>query len=107
MELSLSHTLHLFNVFHENDGKENCAQALEEEVYKMFGTKSLNDEHDCNVVSMNSLNIHSTSDDSTSHDESVSYKHVDFCGIYKACKYTPIRENRFCRRHKYLETKWL
>ena len=24
----------------------------------MFGTKYLNDEHDCNVVSMNSLNIH-------------------------------------------------
>ena len=31
---------------------------IEEEVYKMFGTKSLYDEHDCNVVSMNSLNIH-------------------------------------------------
>ena len=28
----------------------------------MFGTKSLNDEHDCNVVSMNSLNIHGTND---------------------------------------------
>ena len=62
MELSLPHTLHLFNIFRENDGKENCAQVLEEEVYKMFGTKSLNDEHDCNVVSMNSLNIHSTND---------------------------------------------
>ena len=24
----------------------------------MFGTKFLNDEHDCNVVSMNSLNIY-------------------------------------------------
>ena len=43
-------TLHLFNIFRENDGKENCAQVLEEEVYIMFGTKSLNDEHDCNVV---------------------------------------------------------
>ena len=28
---------------------------LEEECIKMFGTKSLNDEHDCNVVSMNPL----------------------------------------------------
>ena len=28
----------------------------------MFGTKSLNDEHDCNVVSMNSLNIHDAND---------------------------------------------
>ena len=63
MELSLSHTLHLFNIFHKNDGKENCAQVLEEEIYKMFCTKSLNDEHEFNVVSMNSLNIHSTNDD--------------------------------------------
>ena len=58
MELSLPHTLHLFNIFCEYDGKENCAQMLEVEISKLFGTKSLNDEHDCNVVSMNSLNIH-------------------------------------------------
>ena len=51
-----------FYIFRENDGKENCAQVLEEEVNKMFGTKYLNDEHDCNVVSMNSLNIHDAND---------------------------------------------
>ena len=62
MELSLSRALHLFNIFRENDGKENCAQVLEEEIYKMFGTKYLDDEHDCNVVSMNSLNIHDAND---------------------------------------------
>ena len=62
MELSLPHTLHLFNIFRENDGKEDCAQLLEEEVNKMFSTKSLNDELDCNVISMNSLNIHDASD---------------------------------------------
>ena len=62
MELSLSHTLRLFNIFREYDGKENCAKVLEEECIKMFGTKSLNDEHDCNVVSMNSLNIHVAND---------------------------------------------
>ena len=62
MELSLSHTLHLFNIFHEYDGKENCAKVLEEECTKMFGTKYLNDEHDCNAVSMNSLNIHDAND---------------------------------------------
>ena len=28
----------------------------------MHGTKSLNDEHGCNVVSMNSLNIHDAND---------------------------------------------
>ena len=56
---------------------------------------------------MNSLNIHSTNDDCTSHDENISYKHVDFCGVHRVCQYIPIRENRFCKRHKYLETKWL
>ena len=50
--------LHLFNVFRENKDSDNCAKVLEEECIKMFGTKYLNDEHDCNVVSMNSLNIH-------------------------------------------------
>ena len=62
MELSLPHTLHLFNIFREYDGKENSAKVLEEECIKMFGTKSLNDEHDCNVVSMNSFNIHDADD---------------------------------------------
>ena len=62
MELSLSHTLHLFNIFREFDGKENCAQVLEEECFKMLGTKSLYDEYDCNVVSMNSLYIHDAND---------------------------------------------
>ena len=107
LELSLPHMLHLYYIFRENEGKENCAKVLEEECIKMFGTKSLNDEHDCNVVSMNPLNIHSTNDDCTSHDENVSYKHVNFCGVHRVCKYTPNREDRFCKRHKYLETKWL
>ena len=46
MELSFPHTLRLFNIFHEYDEKENCAQVLEEDSFKMLGTKSLNDEHD-------------------------------------------------------------
>ena len=58
----MSHTLRLFNIFREYDEKENCAQVLEEEIYRMFDTKSLNDGHDCNVVSMNSLNIHDAND---------------------------------------------
>ena len=107
MELRVPHMLHLFNVFHENKDSDNCAQVLEEECIKMFGTKSLNDEHDCNVVSMNSLNIHSTNDDCTSYDENVSYKHVNFCGVHWVCKYTPNREDRYCKRHKHLETKLL
>ena len=37
MELRLPHMLHLFNVFRENDGKENCAQVLEEELHRMLG----------------------------------------------------------------------
>src|SRR3989337_865080 len=67
MELRLPHMFHLYNVFLENDGSENCAQVLEEEVYKLFGTKSLYDEHDCNVVSMNSLNIHDANDMQSHH----------------------------------------
>ena len=62
MELSLPHTLHLFNIFRENDGKENCAKVLEKECIKMFGTKSLYDEHYYNVVSRNYLNIHDAND---------------------------------------------
>ena len=46
--------LHLFNIFHENKDSSNCAQVLEEKCIRMFGTRSLNDEHDWNVVSMNS-----------------------------------------------------
>ena len=53
---------HLYNVFLENDGSKNCDQLLEQEVNKMFGTNYLNDEHDCNVVSMNYLNIHYAND---------------------------------------------
>ena len=62
MELSLSHMLHLFNIFREYDRKENCAQVLEEQLHRMLGIKYVNDEHDCNVVSMNSLNTHDAND---------------------------------------------
>ena len=73
----------------------------------MFGSKSFNVVYNLNVVSMDSLNIHSTNDDCTRYDENVSYKHVNFCGVHWVCKYTPNREDRYCKRHKYLETKWL
>ena len=55
----MAHIVHLYNVFPENDGKENCAELIEEEFYKILG---INDEHDCNVLSMNYLNIHDASD---------------------------------------------
>ena len=54
--------LHLFNIFRENKDSYNCAKVLEEECMKMFDTKSLNDENDCNVVSTSSLNIHDAND---------------------------------------------
>ena len=54
--------LHLFNVFRENKDSDNCAQVLEEEVYKMLGKNYVNDENDCNIFSMNSLNIHDAND---------------------------------------------
>ena len=60
IELRLHHIIdHLYNIFLENDGKENGVQLIEEEFNRMF---DINDEHDCNVVSMNSLNIHDGSD---------------------------------------------
>src|SRR3989337_2568650 len=62
MHLRLPHIMHLYNVFLENKDSENCAQLIEEEFNKMFGIKSLNDEHDCNVVSMNSMNTHDVND---------------------------------------------
>ena len=52
MELRVPHMLHLFNVFRENKDSDNSAQLLEEECIRMFGTKYVNDEHGCNVVSM-------------------------------------------------------
>ena len=63
--------LHLFNVFRESKDYDNCAKVLEEEFIKMFGTKCLDDEHDCNVFSMNCLNIQNANDDCTSHDNDV------------------------------------
>ena len=54
--------LHLFNIFRENKDSDNCAKVLEEECIKMFGTKSLDDEHDGNVVSVNSLDVHGAND---------------------------------------------
>ena len=39
MELRLHHIVHPYNIFCENDGKENCAQLIEEEFYKMFEKK--------------------------------------------------------------------
>ena len=62
MELRVRHMLHLFNIFHENKDSDNCAKVLEEECSKMFATKSLSDENDCNVFSMNSFNIHDAND---------------------------------------------
>ena len=42
--------------------KEAFLSLPEEEIYKTFGTKYLNDEHDCNVVSLDSLNIYDVND---------------------------------------------
>ena len=89
--------LHLFNMFHENKGSFNCAEMLEEECNKMFGIQSLNDEHDCNVISMNSLNIRSTNDDCNSHDENVSYKHVNFLEYIEIARTHQIGKMDFAR----------
>ena len=73
----------------------------------MFGTKYLNDEHDCNVVSMNSFNIENANDYCTIHEKNVSYKHVNFCGVERVCEYMPYRDDRFCKKHKHDRTNFL
>ena len=45
MEFRLPQLSRLFNVFRENDGSENCAQLVEEEIMKILNENSLNDEH--------------------------------------------------------------
>ena len=81
----------------------------------MFGTKSLNDEHDCNVVMMNSLNIHDANDmqnhklgdamfdeddifcppsfdEQIYHDESIPPMYDDYCDDTYAIKNNDIHE---------------
>ena len=100
--------LHIFNIFHENKDSDNCAKVLEEECIKMSRTKSQNYEQDCNVVSMNSLNIHDANDMQSHKLGEAMFDEDDiFCGVHWVCKYTQNREDLFCKRHKYLETEWL
>ena len=81
MDLSLNHTLHLFNIFREYDGKENCAQVLEEELHRMLGIKYVNNEHDCNVVSMNSLNTHDANDLQSHKLGEAMFNDYDICSL--------------------------
>ena len=55
----------------------------------MFGIESLNDEHDCNVVSISSLNIQNFNDDCTSQ----------FLWSEKTFEDVPYRVDRFCKKH--------
>ena len=90
MEIGLPRVvLYLYNVYLENKDSDNCAQLLEKEFNKIYGTKTLDDGHDYNIASMNSLNIHDVNDDCISHDNDVSYKNVNFCGVNWECKSTP------------------
>src|SRR3990170_6605864 len=50
---------YLYDVYLESKDSGNCAMMLEKEFHAMFG---LNDEHDCNVSSVNSLNIYDAND---------------------------------------------
>ena len=103
MELRWPHIIRLYHVFLENDEKENCAQLIEEKINKMI---SINDEHYCNVASINSMNIQNTNDDYTSHDKNVSYKHANFCGVERLYEDMPYRNNRFCKKQKHDETNF-
>ena len=70
--------------------RKNCAQLIEEDFNKII---DMNDENNCNVVSMNSLNIQNANNVCTSHDNDVSYKNVNFCGVNWECTHTHQKGN--------------
>ena len=53
---------YLYEVLFENHESENFDEVLKEEIYKVIHDSSLIEKHDCNVASMNSLNIHDAND---------------------------------------------
>ena len=58
----LSELDYRYEVLFENHESENFDEVSKEETYKVIHDSSLNDEHDCNVASINSLNIHDAND---------------------------------------------
>ena len=58
----LSALNYLYEVLFENHESENFDEVLKEEIYKVIHDSPLNDEHNCNVASINSLNIHDAND---------------------------------------------
>ena len=79
MEIGLPQVvLYLYIFYLENTDSDNCAQLLEKEFNKIYSIKTLDDGHDCNIASMNSLNIHDVNDDCISHDNDICYKNVNF-----------------------------
>lgn len=60
--MKLSALLYLYEVFLENRESENCYEVLKVEFYKVIDESSLNDKHECNDISMNSMNINCAND---------------------------------------------
>ena len=60
--MKLCEILYLYKVFLENHELENFYELLKEEFNKMFDVSSLNIKHDCNVISMSSMNINDAND---------------------------------------------
>jgi len=48
---------YLYEVLLENHESENCDEVLEEEIYKVIHDSSLIEKHDCNDVTINSINV--------------------------------------------------
>ena len=67
--MKLCEILYLYEVFHENYESDNLHEVSKEEFNKMFGLSSLNDKHECNVISMLSMIVINANDDCTSHDQ--------------------------------------
>jgi hypothetical protein len=53
---------YLYEVLLENHESENYDEVLEKEIYKVIHDSSLNKKHDCNDVSINSINVNCAND---------------------------------------------
>ena len=53
---------YLYEVLLENHESENCDEVLEEEIYKVIHDSSLIEKHDCNDVTITSINVNYAND---------------------------------------------
>ena len=57
IDSELSSLDYLYEVLFEIHESENCDEVLKEEIYKVIHDSSLNEKHDCNDFTINSINV--------------------------------------------------